>query len=392
MSEIIVRPGTLHGTVYGIPSKSDLHRLLVCAALADQPTTLQFAGKASLCDDILATLSCVQALGAKTEYTGDAITVVPGPVPENPLSFDCKESGSTLRFFLPVAAAKAEHSRFTGSGKLPKRPLSDLLNAMQANGVQVQEETEDAYLPLTLSGHLTAGDYRLPGNVSSQYLTGLLFALPLLEGDSNLILTSELQSSSYLEMTLHRLACFNITVIQTENGWHIPGGQKYRSPGTCPVDADWSNAAYWLIAKKLGADITLQGMNPDSVQGDRVIARLTARWDDLTEIDLKNIPDLYPALAVLAAGTGKEIRFLHTERLRLKESDRLQATEALLQGIPQGQADAFHDHRIVMAAAIAASLFGPPGGVVIHDWEAVKKSYPDFFIHLKSLGGNVSEI
>jgi 3-phosphoshikimate 1-carboxyvinyltransferase len=391
MSDYLIKPASLHGCLYGIPSKSDLHRLLICAALADQPTTLHFSADATLCDDILATIACLQEIGAETKHTEDGIRVIPGPAPSRPLSFFCRESGSTLRFLVPVAAALAEESSFTGSGKLPNRPLGELLKTMHQNGVTYTYEKADAYLPLHLTGKLSAGNFSLPGDISSQYLTGLLFALPLLSGDSNLILTSPLQSSPYLEMTLSRLRLFQIQIEETEHGFHIPGNQKYRSPLHCQVDADWSNAAFWLVAKKLGSQIALRGLNPDSLQGDRVIRDLISDWDNVAVIDLKNIPDLYPALAVLARGTGKAIRFLHTERLRLKESDRLLATERLLSGIAAGTVDSFGDHRIVMAAAIAATLFGPDTGVLIHGAEAVSKSYPDFFTHLKALGGNVSE-
>lgn len=408
-----ITPAPLSGTIAAIPSKSDAHRLLICAALSDGPTELALSQSSQ---DIDATVGCLAALGAKIEPTGDALRISPILKPAESPVLDCGESGSTLRFLIPVAAAVCEKAAFTGRGRLPQRPLSQLAAAMESHGVAFSAEK----LPLTISGRLRSGEYALPGNVSSQYVTGLLLALPLLEGDSRITLTTGLESAAYVDITLCALGKFGISTTRQKDGFLVPGGQRFRSPGRVTVDGDWSNAAFFLCAGAIGGEITVAGLNPASPQGDRKIAEflrrfgakiteseagITAKRSRLTgcEIDINETPDLLPALAVAAAFAQGETRFVNAARLRLKESDRLTSTANLIhslggraeelpeglvvhgQKLTGGRADSFHDHRIAMAAAIAA--IGCDRPVVIEDAGAAAKSYPAFYQDYAKLGG-----
>lgn len=426
-----IQPGALHGEIAAIASKSDVHRLLLCAALADAPTRIMLKETASLSEDILATADCVKALGAEVTYQEDHFTVTPsGAMPEAP-HFDCHESGSTLRFLLPVAAAKADHSSFSGSGRLPDRPIGELMDAMKENGVSFSSEK----LPFSLSGALQPGTYRLPGNVSSQYITGLLFALPLLHGDSKIVLTSNLESASYLDITTHAQSLFGIKTLRTEYGWLVPGGQTYRSPGFVPADGDWSNSSFFLTAGALSEEgVTVRALNVESPQGDSAIVKILARFgaglqisppnakllskitvqkQDLhgISVDLTDIPDSLPILAVLAANAVGPTTFTGGARLRLKESDRISSVAQMIRSLggkveehpdgltvygkdtaplQGGVVESFNDHRIVMASAIAATVTA--GTTEIDQCEAVRKSYPDFFTAFRNLGGNVHVI
>lgn len=406
-------PAPLSGTVAAIPSKSDAHRLLICAALADAPTTLALHATSA---DIDATLRCLAALGAAVEWDGQSVCVQPG-APAGCPTLDCGESGSTLRFLLPVAAALCKQTRFTGSGRLPSRPLADLTAAMRAHGVAFSAEA----LPFETSGLLQGGDYALPGHVSSQYITGLLLALPLAAADSVLTLTSPLQSAGYVAMTRSALTRFGVEAQETEAGWRIPGNQTYHPPGALSVAGDWSNAAFFLTAGAIGKPVTVTGLDLEDPQGDRAIvdllrqlgAAVSISGDAVTvspaplrgcEIDVSDVPDLLPVLAVAAACAHGETRFTGAARLRLKESDRLTAVSALLRDLggsvtelPDGlivrggalcggTVDSFHDHRLVMSAAVAAIRCTDP--VTILDAGAVEKSYPAFFQDYTALGGS----
>ena len=396
---VIVTPGPLAGRVRVPASKSAAHRALICAALADKPTAIQIS---ALNRDIEATTACLSALGAAIRRDGDALRVSPvARVPEAAL-LDCGESGSTLRFLLPVAAALGAGCRFVGSGRLPQRPNAPLTGALRDHGAQIDSDC----LPMNLSGTLRAGRWALPGNVSSQYVSGLLFALPLLDGDSELTLTTRLESAAYVDMTLEALSRFGIRVEPIESGWRIPGDQRYRSPGECAVEGDWSAAAFWLAADAMGANIRLDGLSEDTAQGDRAVAALLGQ----PEIDASGVPDLVPALAGAAAHRAGRTVITGAARLRLKESDRLESVARLIHALghacavtadglvidggapepcPDGvrTVDGANDHRIVMAAAVAAAHADGP--VRITGAEAVEKSYPDFFRDLRQLGGRV---
>lgn len=394
---IVIEPGRLAGAVRVPASKSAAHRALIAAALADRPTRVHIN---ALNRDIEATLGCLRSLGATIARGEGCIEVSPIREVPNNAELDCGESGSTLRFLLPVACALGASTRFTGHGRLPERPNAALTDALRAHGAAIDSDV----LPMRAAGPVAGGEWTLPGDVSSQYVTGLLFALPMLETDSEIVLTTPLQSAAYVDMTLSALSQFGIAVEATETGWRVPGGQRYRSPGAIDVEGDWSAAAFWLAANALGADIHLEGLRDDTAQGDRAALMLMGQPD----IDAANVPDLVPELAVAAASLPQKTTITGAARLRLKESDRLATTAAMLRALghraeltPDGlvidggppdpcadatrTVDGANDHRIVMAAAVAAAFADRP--VRVLGAEAVEKSYPDFFRDFSLLGG-----
>lgn len=392
----VLHSGLLRGSVRVPPSKSAAHRMLIAAALADAPTEMEIS---ALNEDILATIGCLRALGAEIEYTDAGLRVRPiGASLRAQASLSCGESGSTLRFMLPVAAALGVECTFSGAGRLPERPNRILTDALNAHGVRADREL----LPIQLSGRLRGGTYAVAGNVSSQYITGLLLALPLCAEDSEIVLTKALESASYVGITLEALSMFSVRVYETPQGWRIPGGQRYMTPGRVQVEGDWSAAAFWLAANALGSRVACEGLRADSAQGDRaMVQRLNALGG---EIDVSDTPDLVPALAVAAAAHPGRTHITGAARLRMKESDRLRAVADMLHalgGQAEEQADGLiidggrpftggtvngvNDHRIVMAAAIAATA--AQGDVTLTDARAVAKSYPNFFEEFRRLGG-----
>ena len=400
---ITVYPYPIGGRVTAPPSKSHVHRLLIAAALCqEQETAIHCVGEN---EDIAATVRCLSALNTDIRKEAQGFRVYRDSSLHRFAangSLDCGESGSTLRFLLPLCAAKPHAMEapivLTGAGRLPSRPNGPLLNALRSHGAQIHGD----FLPLTVDGGLFAGDYELPGNVSSQYFSGLLFALPLLEGDSALRHTSPLESRPYVDLTLSVLRQFGVTIMEMENGWRIPGGQRYASPGAAEAEGDWSAAAFWLGANALGNAVTVEGLNDRSCQGDQAIEALLSRIGG--EIDVTDTPDLMPILsAVAAAIPGKITRITGAARLRLKESDRLAAMAKTIQALggqadelPGGLAirgtklkggtvDGMNDHRVVMSAAIAATACQGP--VTIRGAEAVNKSYPGFWKDFQALGG-----
>ncbi len=411
-----ITPEKLGGTVAAIPSKSAAHRLLICAALADRPTTLKLSGTSQ---DIQATIACLEAMGARIDHNGDICRIEPITGKTDSPVLDCGESGSTLRFLIPVASVICENAEFTGKGRLPQRPINHLANAMRENDAVFSSDS----IPLRLSGKLMSGTYSLPGNVSSQYITGLMFALPLLKGGSKIMLTTKLESSAYIDMTLTALSQFGIKIEPVEDGWIIPGEQKYVSPGEAVVEGDWSNAAFYLAAGAIGNSCTVSGLDLNSGQGDKAIADILERFgaivvrnrDSVTvlpgimhgiTVDISEIPDLLPILAAVACFAEGESRFINGARLRIKESDRLASVADTLSrlgadvsegedwlsvrgsALTGGTVESYNDHRIVMSAAIAAS--GCTEEVVILDAGAVRKSYPAFFDDYAMLGGIIS--
>ena len=403
--DIQITPRHLSGTVTPPPSKSMAHRLLIAAALGSGISTVRGV---AMSQDVEATLRCLTALGGHWRETTPGTLEITGiggrrSTPGTALPhLDCGESGSTLRFFLPIALAVAGGGVFTGQGRLMARPQGPYLDLFREKGIFC-EQTGGT---LTVRGTLEPGEYHLPGNVSSQFFTGLLFALPLLDGPSTIVPTTAVESWDYILMTLDALTGAGVTAAEP----HTPG-EAFR---VCPsayqpfdrtVEADWSQAAFWYAAIALGSQLELTGLNAFSVQGDMAVVphflRLTQPGDQ--EIDVSGIPDLLPPLAVMAAVRSGTTRFVNAARLRMKESDRLETTAALLttlgvsaqagpdfltvQGgaITRGTVDGANDHRIVMAAAIAATASSSP--VTIRGAEAVKKSYPDFWEVYQSLGG-----
>ncbi len=402
--DVRIMPGKLRGTIKAVPSKSDAHRQLICAALSREISQIKI-GDESLSDDILVTMACLRQMGAEILKKGAGEWQV-RPVWGNQLSnqtIDCGESGSTLRFLLPVLAALGIPAKVTGRGRLPERPLSPLREELIAHGSRFDAPS----LPFTLSGQLESGVYTLPGNISSQYVSGLLFALPLLKGDSSIQLASPLESADYVEMTLRTLEQFGVRVERRPDGYDVPGGQIFRSSGNVETEGDWSGAAFFLTAGALGADIMVCGLQEESRQPDRTILKFLrdfgaeVRFAEHSayvrqnvcrpmQIDASFAPDLVPILSILACGAIGETVIFNAERLRLKESDRLQAMCDCINALggeaagtrdgmrvlgsgrlTGGEVDGQNDHRIVMAAAVAASICSQP--VRIAGAEAVKK-------------------
>ena len=397
-----IYPSPLAGTIEAIASKSQAHRLLICAALADRPTRIRCA---TLSADIQATASCMRALGADIGYAGGVFTVRPiKSVPERAV-IDVGESGSTLRFLLPVVCALGAEADIVMHGRLPERPLSPLWEELERHGAILTRPAPDT---VRAAGTLSGGTYSLAANISSQFISGLLFALPLTGTESRIELTGTLESASYLDMTVRALRSFGISCPFDGRTYAVPGGQKYVSPGEAAVEGDWSNAAFWICADRiLGGTLSILGLDPDSPQGDRAAARESLRIAaGSAVVDCRNIPDLVPVLSVLAAVSPGQTRFINAGRLRIKEIDRLAATAALLTalggtvreledgltvtGVPRlsgGEVDSANDHRIAMSAAVAA--LASDGPVILHGAQAVNKSYPAFWDDFRRLGGRV---
>lgn len=399
----VLRPSTLAGTIPAIASKSQAHRMLICAALADRPTRVACP---TLSADIDATADCLRALGADIAYENGVFTVAPiDAVPSHSL-LDCGESGSTLRFLLPVVCALGANARIKMHGRLPERPLSPLWEELEAHGARLSRPGPDT---LAVEGALTPGSYTMAANVSSQFISGLLFALPLLEGPSTITLTGHLESASYLAMTVRALGLFGVDCPLEDGVFSVPGGRRYTSPGTATVEGDWSNAAFWVAADHIcGGTLRVTGLAPDSPQGDRAVLELAQRIRaGSAVVDCQDVPDLVPVLSVLAAVTPGQTRFVNAGRLRIKESDRLATTAGLLRALggqaeelpdglvvtgrerlTGGELDSANDHRIAMSAAVAA--LACEGPVVLHGAQAVNKSYPAFWTDYARLGGRVA--
>ena len=395
-------PGVFAGTVTPPSSKSAGHRLLLCAALAPGRSVVEGL---SLSQDIRATLDCIRALGARAELAGNRCTVEGTPLPhtlEALPAFPCGESGSTLRFFLPVALAGVGGGRFTGARRLLERPLEPYFAIFRRQGIAFTQEPE----ALTVSGRLQAGTFSLPGNVSSQFFTGLLLAAPLLSGESRVLCAGPLESAEYVDMTIAAMALAGREVERLPNGvGYLVTPGPYR-PFTVRVEGDWSAAAFWYAANFLGGGVEILGLDDASPQGDKVIASLAqslARPGE-ARIDVSGCPDLVPALAALAALRPGEVTYIiNAARLRLKESDRLATVTAVLSALGadiQETPDSLvirgkealaggcvvsshNDHRIAMMAAVAAARCRE--AVVLTGAEAVEKSYPGFWADYERL-------
>ena len=414
--------GAVSGNVHIPPSKSVAHRMLICAALADSPCTIVCQ---SVNRDMEATAACLNALGANITYADGKFTVNPISKVSKGGVLDCGESGSTLRFLLPVAAALGANATFTGHGRLPERPLSPLYEEMAAHGVKM---SENGHMPLKCEGNLPAGLYTIDGGVSSQFISGLLMALPLTGILSRIVITGKQESASYINLTLNALKQFGLEIQTTTDGYVIPGGQEFTAPASqVAVEGDWSAAAFWITAGVAGSKpVTCTGLNYESsAQGDRRIidvlrrmgadistadGTITARPSNLTatQIDCADIPDLVPVLAVAASRAQGTTIFDNIRRLRIKESDRVQSILQLfgmagiyafasdntltVTGGPARNCsyDPSGDHRMAMAASILASV----GNVMIcvSDAECIAKSYPAFFDDFNALGGNINTI
>jgi len=392
--DITIFPRKLSGKVTAIPSKSQAHRLLICAAFADTPTTL-------LCPetnrDIEATAECLRALGASITRTAAGYFIIPQKQIPADATLPCGESGSTLRFLLPVACALGVNATFVMEGRLSQRPLSPMWEELQRMGCVLTRPGENT---VCCQGRLRPGEYYMDGGVSSQYITGLMLGLSLLPEESHLHITGKLESAPYVDMTKNALKQFSL-------GCDVFGGQRFRSPGRLQIEGDWSNAAFFLAAKHMGQALEVTGLSADSPQGDRAICDLLPRLTrEHATVSAADIPDLVPILAVFAAANHGAV-FTDIQRLRLKESDRVasvvnmlralggnaDSTETTLTVHPTplsgGAVDACNDHRIAMAAAIAATVCNSP--VTILGAECVSKSYPAFWAEYRRLGGNYEQ-
>ena len=412
---VTIQPGPRQGRVRIPASKSQAHRLLLCAALGEGESELLCGG---LSADIRATMDCLRALGAGIWQEGERLRVKPIRTAPRSCALPCGESGSTLRFLLPQAGALGTEAVFHRKGRLPQRPLRPLDEELRSHGMKLREEGEALYA----SGKLTAGDYTLPGNVSSQFISGLLMALPQLPGDSRLTVTGDLESAGYVAMTEDTLAESGIRWQRTGQVWSIPGGQRFHPPRLCQVEGDWSNAAFFLCAGALSRrGVTVEGLPLRSSQGDQAVLRLLRRFGaEVTEregavtvrsgmlhgitVDAGPIPDLIPTLSVVAAASVGDSRIENARRLRDKESDRLEGTAALIRdlggsarvegdtliihgrgGLRGGNASVLGDHRLAMAAAIAACACRE--SVTVDDSRCVEKSYPRFWEDFRQLKG-----
>ena len=394
---VTIQPGRAVGTVAAPPSKSMAHRLLICAALSEGVSHIRGI---SLNEDICATLDCLRALGAECTLQEDTATVKGVNIftVRSAGKLCCRESGSTLRFLIPPALLSSTDITFTGAESLFSRPLSVYENLSHTNGFSFEKDG----CSLKVGGHLKPAIFSVPGDVSSQFISGLLFALPLLDGDSAILISPPLESRPYIDLTLQALRSFGICAQWVDEcTLHIPGNQRYRATDIS-VEGDWSGAAFFAALNAFGGDAQITGLNPDSLQGDRICQQyLKALQEGCPEIDLSQCPDLGPILfAVAAAKNGA--RFTGIHRLRLKESDRITAMAQELSAFGVEvtvsenavviNAKAFHkpdrilcghnDHRIVMALSILLTLTGGQ----ITDAQAVRKSFPDFFDRLADLG------
>lgn len=418
MSDVKFSPFVPNGTVNVPPSKSDVHRAIICAAMANGVSRIS---PVALSNDIKATIGCIKALGADAVLENNVLTVDGTNMYKNKTALlDCGESGSTLRFFIPIAAVGNINATFVGKGKLPQRPIGIFTEALPKAGTVCKTE---GGLPLEIKGQLKSGIFEIPGNVSSQFITGLLLALPILESDSEIVLTSPLESVGYIAMTIRTMKQFGVNIQATEKGWHIKGGQSYK---TCDytTDGDWSQAAFFMVLGAVSGKVTVKGVAKDSTQGDKKCAEILARFgakvtqldNEVTvekgelkaiTIDASQIPDLVPVLSVCAAFAEGTTKIVNAERLRIKECDRLKATAELLNNLggkvkelsdgleitgvsslKGGNVNGYNDHRIVMSAAVCAARSDED--ITATFAMSINKSYPDFYIDYNSIGGKAN--
>ena len=401
--KVKILPSKTSGEVSAPPSKSFAHRYLIGSVLSRGKCVIKNIADS---DDISATLSCIEQLGGSVTKDGNIVTVIPTNEKqiENAV-FDCKESGSTLRFFIPVVLATgAKNCTFLGSERLLARGIKEYEKLFENSDVKIKSDEKS----IEVNGTLSAGNYEISGEVSSQYTTGMLFALSVLDGKSTLKITGNAESRAYVDMTIKVLKDFGADITEPEKNFFEINGKGRLSPGEFTVEGDWSNAAFLIVLSRLVGTISVSGLNENSVQGDRFC---TAAFDALdgenAEIDLKDCPDLAPILFSYAAykNGGK---FINTRRLRVKESDRANVMAEELKKFganvkvyensveiektqlkpPIVPLCGHNDHRIVMALSVLAAVFGAE----IDGAEAVNKSYPDFFRVIKKAGVNVYEI
>lgn len=418
---VTLSPSELNGTVPAPPSKSCMHRALICAAAADRPTKIIAD---SYSEDTKATIECLKSLGAKIEYTEDGVTVYPIQKNDRECILNCRESGSTLRFMLPFAAALGKKCTFVGAERLGQRPLLPLCKVLNENGVTTSYG--ESFLPCKTEGQLSGNVFEIPGNISSQFITGLLLALGV-TGGGEIKATTPIKSGPYIDITIDIMKKFGVNTEKTDNGYIVPEGQQFTSPEVFEIEGDWSNGAFWLVAGAISSEdgITCTSLCKDTFQGDsRVLEILSEMGADITynknsvtvkksqlkaiTIDCADIPDVVPILCVAATAADGITVFENIQRLRDKESDRVKTTVDMIKNL-SGKIDfdenniyvtgspltggvitSANDHRIAMSGAVASLLC--KGDVTIDIAEAVSKSYPDFYEKFTMLGGKCSEL
>lgn len=415
VNDVTIKPKMLKGTVTVPPSKSVLHRAIISAFLSKKTCTIH---NVAFSDDIKATLNGIKALGCYYKNTGNTITLYPDLHIDDEIEIDCIESGSTLRFLIPIALLTGKKIKFTGRGRLMQRPINPYIDIFNEKGIHYEINEDN----IVLSGQLKGGIYKLKGDVSSQFITGLLMALPLAKEDSEIIITTETESKGYIDITLNVLSDFGIKIEnQDYKRYIIKGGQEYNAT-EYTAEGDYSQAAFFLVADALGCDIVCKGLNENSLQGDKEILNIlkkvgckiektsdgikAQKTDEINGItvDVRDIPDLVPVLAVLFGFCKGESHIINAGRLRMKESDRLSAITQELKKLSVditeekdslkiiGNNEAFGavvsswgDHRIAMALSIAAFRCKGDNVTILGAENAVKKSYPDFFEIYKNL-------
>lgn len=404
--DIKITPSKLKGTVNIPSSKSMTHRMLICAALANGQSKIS---NITFSKDIYATIDALTSIGADIKINKDSVTVNGINHLPDSSQIDCCESGSTLRFLIPITASLGISSTYIGHGRLPERPITPYIRELSEHGITFEYHNT---MPFNMSGKLKSGKFKLEGNISSQFITGMLFALPLLDGDSEIIMTSVLESKPYADMTIQCLNTFGIEITETEKGYFIKGNQQYKHQNTI-VEGDYSQAAFFVVANVLGNNININNLTKNSLQGDKKIVEITENlcYNKNNEpngfsINAADIPDLVPILGVLGTFCQGKSLIYGAERLKIKESDRLESTSAALNALggnitaendglsilhsilKGGTVDSYGDHRIAMSAAIAATICTEP--VIIKNANAVEKSYPDFFKDYQKLGGIIN--
>ncbi len=416
--QVCIQPSKLSGKLAAVPSKSYAHRAIIAAALATAESVINNVVPS---DDILATIDVLSGFGTSFKWQADRLIVQPKPLRTPTAVLNCRDSASTLRFLLPLALYVDGACTFNGNNGLAKRPLDDYINLFRRHNCKIDY---DGKLPLTIEGEPLSGSLAIAGNVSSQYISGLLMSLPLSAQNSTLHLTTPLQSSAYVDITIDVLKRFGIAVKTASTGWQMAAKQHYQATDYT-VPGDYSNAAFWLVAGTIGAAIDVAGLRIDSLQGDRRIIEIINQmggniiWEgDVCralpskthgiELDVSQIVDLVPAIALLAAVSQGVTTLSGGERLRYKESDRIAAVVTQLNALGAdivetddgmvitgksrltgGNVESCGDHRIAMMATIASVVCD--NTVVLSSAQAVNKSYPRFFEHFAALGGNYEQ-
>ncbi len=410
----IVQEGSRTGKVKAISSKSHVHRLLICSALSKENTIIK---DVTFSKDILATINCLNGFLADIKIENNDVYIFPYDTPVENKVLDLNESGSTYRFLVPIVCALGIKASFVGAKRLAERPLSPLYELLVEHGANLSEK---GVFPLICNNKISAGTYSISGEISSQFISGLIFALPLLDGDSVISVTGKMESYPYIKMTLDAVKLFGIDIVEENNKFIVKGNQKYISPQTIIAEGDWSNAAFYACMGAVSKEgITIENLNPNSLQGDKEILNILSKMGaDITwkndivtikksqfngiEIDASQITDLVPVLATISTIAKGKTVIRNAERLRIKESDRIESVYSMLKNlgadvnktddgfiisgkekINGGTVASENDHRIVMSASVAASISS--NSVFINGEEAVTKSYPNFFDDFNAL-------